>query len=60
MSVLEEAAKWGLRALRVLPEIVGLWQAVESDNTDAQEEAKADLIQGMRRQQAIEKLGGGP
>lgn len=60
MSVLEEAAKWGIRALRLIPELMGLWEATKAKDTTAQLDAQADLIKAMERQQAIEEMGGGP
>jgi len=59
MSVLDEAVKWGMRALRLLPEFMGLWEATKAKDSAAQLEKNADLIAAMEREQAIEEMGGG-
>lgn len=58
--MIEELATWGMRLFRLLPEIMGLWEAAKTPDTKAKLDAQLALTRAMERQQALEEMGGGP
>jgi len=58
--VIDELIAWGTRLFRLLPEIMGLWEAAKTTDSTRRLEAQLALTRAMERQQALEEMGAGP
>lgn len=53
---MEEAIVWAKRALGVLPELIGLWKAIDAKNEQAELEAALTLRRKISDEQMRESL----
>jgi hypothetical protein len=59
-AAFEEALVWAGRAIRLVPAIRQLWEAISESNGDAELAAQLELVRQIRTQQALEEFRGGP
>ncbi len=54
--ILSEVATWLERLARLLPELIGLWEAAKAPNPQQQLEASLALVRAIKDQQARETI----
>ncbi len=57
MSAIAEVVVWAERAVRLIPVIRQLWEAIEGKDDAAELAAQMELVRQIRREQAWNELG---
>ena len=56
--MIDEIVKWGVRLFTLLPEIMGLWEAVKTPDAKRKLDAQLALARAMSDLQAREEIEG--